>query len=183
MDRPRGRLIYSHVGPKLAPMRALRALALLTLAACGDDGPANVAGVYAMNFTAGANGCNLNNWMTGSTLTNVEVDLNQVSGSAEVTGTVKGGVGLFVAIVLGTSDFSGRVSGSDIEVLLTSIYDPTVMGACSFKYQLHLTGTLAGDILTGTLDITTVTNGSADCGAIAGCHSLETFNGSRAPTH
>jgi hypothetical protein len=163
-------------------MRAFTALAFVVLAGCGDDGPANVAGVYAMNFTQGQNGCNLPGWMTGATLTNVEVDLNQVSGSSEVTGSVKGAVGIYVALILGTSDFSGRVSGNDLEVLLTSVKDPMVMGACSYKQQLHLTGTLAGDIMTGTLDLTTLTNGSADCGALQNCHSLEMFNGSRAPS-
>lgn len=155
------------------------ALALLA-ASCADDAPVNVAGVYSLNFTPGANGCNLGNW--GNPATGVELDLMQDEGSANVTGEVKGLVAIFIVMpFLGTTQFSGRVSGRSIDVLL----DGTTMGtqgACTYHGQLHLTGDLAGDILTGTLDITTITNHSVDCGTLEGCHSLETFNGSRPPT-
>src|SRR5215470_14994954 len=154
------------------------ALALL-VASCADDTPANVAGIYSLNFTPGQNGCNLANW--GNPATGVELDLVQAQGSADVTGTVKGIVGLALVIYLGTADFAGRVSGRSIDVLLDGTKSAT-QGACTYHGQLHLTGELSGDILTGTLDITTLTNHSPDCGALEGCHSLESFNGSRPPT-
>jgi hypothetical protein len=163
-------------------MRALLALVLLALAGCADDSPADVAGTYTLNFVRGENGCNLDGWTVGEAQAGVEVDLVQTSGSAEVSGTVKGTVGALVFLYLGTNTFSGRVSGRDIDVLLTSTYAAQMQGACSYKYQLHLTGMLNGDVLTGTLDITTATNGSPDCGGRQDCHSLETFNGTRPPT-
>ena len=95
---------------------------------------------------------------------------------------MQGVVGIYLSVILKTNQLSGRVSGRDIDVLLTSLGEPLVMGQCSFRYQLHLSGELNGDILTGTLDITTVTNGSPDCGNKEDCHSLETFNGSRPPS-
>lgn len=156
-------------------------LALLA-SACADDTPANVAGVYTLNFTAGQNGCNLANWTEGGTATGVELDLVQTAGSADVTGEVKGIVALFIINpFFGTTQFAGRVSGRTLDVLLDGTKSAT-QGACTYHGQLHLTGDLAGDILTGTLDITTLTNHSSDCGALEGCHSLESFNGSRPPT-
>ena len=154
------------------------ALALLC-ASCADDAPANVAGVYTLNFTAGQNGCNLANWTVGGTSTGVELDLMQ--SGADVSGEVKQIVGALVAFYVGTAEFSGRVSGRSLDVLLDGTKNYT-QNACTFHYQLHLTGDLSGDILTGTLDITTITNHSSDCGALDGCHSVETFNGSRPPT-
>lgn len=156
------------------------ALALLG-ASCADDTPVNVAGVYSLNFTAGQNGCNLNGWTEGGTATGVELDLAQDAGSADVTGQVKGIVGILVAFYVGTADFAGRVSGRSIDVLLDGTKSYT-QNACTYHFQLNLTGDLAGDILTGTLDISTITNHSSDCLTLEGCHSRETFNGSRPPT-
>jgi hypothetical protein len=154
----------------------------LALAACADDTPVDVAGTYTLNFARGENGCNLDNWTVGEAQAGVEVDLVHNSGSSEVNGTVKGTVGALVFLYLGTNMFSGRVSGREIDALLTSTYPAQMQGACTYKYQLHLTGMLNGDVLTGTLDITTATNGSADCGGRQDCHSLESFNGTRPPT-
>ena len=156
------------------------ALGLLATA-CADESPANVAGVYTLNFTAGQNGCNLANWTVGGTATGIELDLVQASGSADVTGQVKGVVGFLLGVYLGTANFSGRVSGRTVDVLLDGTKSAT-QGACTYTYELNLTGDLAGDILTGTLDITTLTNHATDCGTLEGCHSMESFNGSRPPT-
>lgn len=156
------------------------ALALLC-ASCADDTPVNVAGAYSLNFTAGQNGCALSGWTEGGTATGVELDLVQDAGSGNVTGSVKQVVGIYLAVLLGTADFAGRVSGRSLDVLLDGTKSYTQLG-CTYHFQLHLTGDLAGDILTGSLDISTITNHSSDCGVLEGCHSLETFNGSRPPT-
>ncbi len=139
-----------------------------------------MAGTYSLNFTAGQNGCNLAGWTEGGTSTGVELDLMQ--SGADVSGEVKGVVALFIVMpFFGTTQFSGRVSGRTLDVLLDGTKSAT-QGGCTYHGQLHLTGDLAGDVLTGTLDITTLTNHSPDCGTLEGCHSLETFTGARPPT-
>jgi hypothetical protein len=153
----------------------------LALAGCASDTPLDVAGTYTLNFTQGANGCNLDSWTEGSTAPMIELDLVQDPGSANVTGEVKGFVGAYVFLVFGTAQFAGRVSGRSFEVILDSTRAPTSQGLCQYKPQLHLTADLAGDVLTGTLDITTTTNHHADCGSKENCHSLESFTGIRPP--
>jgi hypothetical protein len=168
----------------LAGMTRLPLAALLVpvaLAACGDDSPINAAGVYSLNFTAGDNGCNLDKWMAGSTTTGVETDLNQAAGSADVSGKVQGAVGIYIGLLFGTNEFSGRVSGRHIDVVLDSKYPALTQGQCQYKPQLHLSGDLTGDVLTGTLDLTTSTNHSLDCGTKENCHSTMSFNGTRPP--
>jgi len=164
-------------------MKGIRWLALVALAAaCSDDPPANVAGTYTLRFTPGDNGCNLDGWTAGMTGGDVELDLSQAVGSADIDGEVKNWVGVYVAILFGTAKFQGRVSGDTLDVILNSQYGDLTQGQCKYSYQLHMGGTLSGDILTGTLDITTVTNHSLDCGTRENCHSLESFNGLRPPT-
>src|SRR5262249_21269361 len=107
------------------------ALALLA-ASCADDMPVNVAGVYTLNFTAGHNGCNLANWTEGGTATGIELDLMQ--SGADVTGEVKQLIGAYIAFILGTADFSGRVSGRTLDVLLDGTKSYT-QGACLFHFQ------------------------------------------------
>jgi hypothetical protein len=160
-------------------MRPLLALVVLA-GACADDTPADLAGVYTVNFTAAANGCNLDMWTEGQTTNGVELDLNQDPGSANVNGQVKGPVGLYIALIMGTNEFAGRVSGRSLDVILDRKYPPATQGQCVYNLQLHLTGTLAGEVLTGQLDITTTTNHSLDCGTKENCHSIDTFNGLRA---
>src|SRR5262249_43947180 len=105
----------------------------------------------------------------------------QNAGSPSVTGTIQGITGALVMFFLGTNGFSGRVTGHDVEVLLTGT-KPQMQGACTYNYQADLKGTLNGDVLTGKIDFTTSTNRSADCGTLENCHSVEDFNGTRPPS-
>ena len=158
----------------------LAALALV-LVACVDDAPVYVAGDYTIAVTAGANGCNLANWTTGSTASGIMLQLVQTQGDPAVSGTIQGALGVLFQIVLGTNSFTGRVGGRNLEALLTGTSTLT-QGQCQYKIQVDLKGQLSGDVLTGTVDFTTSTNHSADCGALEGCHSTESFNGTRPPT-
>jgi hypothetical protein len=46
----------------------------------------------------------------------------------------------------------------------------------------ELKGTIVGDVLDGTIDYKSSTNGSPDCGAVQNCTSEQAFNGSRPPS-
>jgi hypothetical protein len=94
---------------------------------------------------------------------------------------LRGGAAFFVGILLGTTTFSGRVSGRDVEAILTGKYTLT-QGKCSYNLLLDLRGVLTGDMLQGTVDFTTSTNDHADCGSKENCHSIQDFNGTRPPT-
>jgi hypothetical protein len=156
------------------------ALLLVLLAACADDAPAYVAGDYTIAMTARTNGCGFDNWTEGAA-TSVMLQIVQARGSADVNGSLQGGAAFVVGVLLGTTTFSGRVSGRDVEALLTSRY--TVMqGQCSYNILLDLQGHLTGDSMQGTVDFTTSTNHHADCGSKENCHSIQDFNGTRPPT-
>ena len=154
----------------------------LVLSACVDDSPVFVGGDYTVAVTAGANGCAIPNWTPGSTASNIQLQLVQSQGSPSVTGTIQGATGVVFQILLGTNSFSGRVSGRDLEALLTGANTLT-QGQCQYKVQVDLKGQLAGDVLTGSVDFTTSTNHSPECGTLEGCHSIESFNGTRPPSH
>lgn len=160
-----------------------RALLLLAvgLGACGDSSPVDVAGDYTIAVTNRQNGCSFNGWTTGSTASNIQLQIVQNPGSASVTGSIQGTTGILVQLLLGTNSFSGRVSGHEVEALLTGT-NAFSQGACQYHIQVDLKGDLNGDVLTGTIDYTTVTNHSTACGALEGCHSLQDFNGTRPPT-
>jgi len=155
---------------------------LALLAACVSDAPAYFGGDYNIAVTARENGCGFSGWTSGATATNIQLQLLQNAGSSDVTGTIQGGTGFVVQLLLGTNMLAGRVSGRTLEALLTGVKTLT-QGTCQYNILVDVNGELSGDVITGTIDYTTRTNHAADCGAIEGCHSFEDFNGTRPPSH
>lgn len=160
---------------------APRMLALLAggLAACGgDDGPADVAGDYTIVLTNRDNGCNLTNWEVGRQSAPVSVIVVQ-SGDA-VAMDVQGVAASGLDFALGSHTFHGDVTGSDVEATILGTREQS-QGACTFRYDATIRGTLTGDNLNGRVDYEARTNQAADCGALEGCVSFQEFAGARAP--
>src|SRR5262245_18662411 len=132
------------------------ALLALLLAACVDDKPVYVGGDYTIAVTAHDNGCGFASWTPGSTANNIQLQIVQDQGSPSVTGTIQGVTGVLVNLLLGTNMFTGRVSGRDVEALLTG-KNNLMQGQCAYNWQVDLKGALNGDVLTGTIDYTTST--------------------------
>ena len=151
------------------------ASALLVLAACGSN--SNVAGDYTIALTNRDNGCKLSNWTVGNQTTGVTVTMTQ-SGS-DVTAMVKGGGGLALGALLGTSSFTGDDS-IDLKALGSR---PNQSGNCTWTFNAEITGDLSGDVLTGRIDYRAADNGNPDCTTmgIHGCDSYQDFNGTRPP--
>ena len=151
--------------------------AALSGAGCGS--PANVAGDYAVNLTNKDNGCAFPNWTVGQMTSNIAMTIVQ-SGS-DVTATVGGLGGAFLVAVLGSASFTGTASGNSIDLTLFGTRNAT-QGSCSYTVNAEIDGQIGGDLLEGTIDYKTATNGSPDCGALQGCASEQAFNGTRPPT-
>ena len=149
---------------------------VLLAAACGS--PANVAGNFSVNLTNKDNGCNFTNWTVGNMTTGVPVTITQSGGN--VTATITGPAGLYVGAVLGSATFTGTVSGDTLDLILYGTHSAT-MGNCTYTVNAELKGTITGDVLDGTIDYKSATNGSPDCGAVQGCTSEQAFNGTRPP--
>ena len=163
--------------------RAMRAnvvsLCVLTaLAGCGGS-PADVAGSYTVSVTNGPNGCPFMNWTVGESATNIPVTIAQ--DGSDATATVEGGVGTVLMLGLGSRMFAGEVSGSGLDLDLLGTQTLT-SGSCEYHYNAHLDGSIDGDVITGTITYTGVSDDLPDCDAINNCESTQDFNGTRPPS-
>jgi hypothetical protein len=153
-------------------------LACAVLVACG--GAANLAGNYSVSIVNGQNGCNFANWTVGQTATAIPFTVVQSGGA--VTGTVTGAVGSYLTLLFGSNVFTGTIAGDAFDMKLFGTRSATT-GNCLYTVNAELTGSIAGDFVSGNIAYSTATNGSPDCGALMGCHSDQSFNGSRPPAH
>jgi hypothetical protein len=163
----------------LRSIRSRAGLVTTALLAASCGGSANVAGNFSVNLTNKDNGCNFANWTVGQMTTGVPVTITQ-SGS-DVTATITGAAGAFVTLVFGSAVFTGKVDGATLDLTLYGTRSVT-MGNCTYTVNGELKGSIVGDVLDGTIDYKSATNGSPDCGAIQDCQSEQAFNGTRPPS-
>jgi len=164
-------------------MRILFALAsILTVAACGgDDGgpPADVAGMFTLATTNGANDCMFDRWNAGESAMNIPLTLTQ-SGS-EFHATLGGAGAVAFDLSFGRHDFDGTVSGEHLDGTLEGRMSFS-MGTCTATLNGHMEATLSGDVITGTFFYIPQTNDAADCGVLNSCENEQQFNGTRPPS-
>jgi hypothetical protein len=153
------------------------AVLAVPLASC-DGGPVDAAGTYALALTNRDNGCGFQSWTVGESSTNVPLTVTQ-SGEA-ATALIEGAAGAWVELILGSRAFTGTVHGHTLDLDLHGTRAGSQAG-CTYTVVAHAHATLTGDVLAGTIDYTTATNGSPDCGALEGCVSSQDFNGTRPP--
>lgn len=142
--------------------------------ACGN---ADVAGNYVVPLINRANGCSIPTWDVGAEAT-ATVTITQQDDS--VTLRVSGPPQFAVAALLGSTIWTGKVDGDDIDLSQTGTVSFT-SGSCMYTYNSRITATLDGDSLTGRVEYRAATNGHADCGSREGCVSYQNFNGARRP--
>jgi hypothetical protein len=153
----------------------MRILALtIWVAACSSD-PSNAAGDYAVMVTNADNGCNFMNWTAGA-ITNATVTVTQ--NASVVTANVTGLGAIVLDLVLGGHAYSGKISGSTLDLDLFGVRSNTT-GNCTFTYNSEIRAVLDGDALTGQINYVAATNGNSDCGGIMGCRSFQDFTGTR----
>ncbi|HKA88890.1 MAG TPA: hypothetical protein VKE22_14575 [Haliangiales bacterium] len=153
-------------------------LALMLAAGCASDAPVNVAGNYTLATTNGANGCQFSMWTPGATATGIPLTVTQQE--SDFTAEIGGLTGALVEYALGSRIFIGTVSGANLHAVLVGTRN-LMPGQCVYKVTGTMNGTLVGDALTGTLDLSAViVTAAADCPP-AGCKSTVSFNGTRPP--
>jgi hypothetical protein len=163
--------------------RKLRVLLLLgvVLGGCGSGneftaGTADVAGNYTVAVTNGSSSCSFE-WEEGKQSTGIDLVITQDGQSAHAT--LGGATGAVFALLFGTADFDGTVTGSSLE--LTNFGERTAQqGNCSYTYNSTVKATQTGDSIEGTLTYSTKTNGNPDCSAVE-CSASQRFSGSRPP--
>lgn len=164
-------------------VRACLVLTCGLAVACSEEEPIDVTGTYSLNLTHTAtNDCMFPNWMPGKTTTGVSVSIRPNANDRSLaTATIETPVAaLFIRVWLGTTDFTGTVKGSSID-LKSLGGNAQREGTCSFTPVVYLRGSLNKDTLDGTLSFQFETNGDAACGYRNGCRSLQMFNGLRPP--
>lgn len=137
-----------------------------------------LAGRYNVSLTYGENGCDLDDWVEGTELTSVVLDMEQ-SSSNEIRGEVEGIVGGILALVHGSNVYEGTVAGSEFTMRIDGQY-PQVNGGCASTFDNLATGKVEGDFISGTLEFLVAGDGDPDCEAVE-CSSKMAFTGSRPP--
>jgi hypothetical protein len=138
-----------------------------------------VAGAYTLAVTNGANGCNFGTWRVGDTASGIGLTVTQTGNN--VSAQLGGLVGAFSVAIIGTDTLTGTVSAQEI-LLMAHGTRQQVSGSCTYTLNALAVAHLSGDLLNGTIDYTTATDGSAACAALTNCHSTQSFNGTRPPT-
>jgi len=148
-------------------------------AACGNTPPTNFAGSYALTIVNGDNACQLQNWKAGDSSTNITADITQDSGLAEITIPGNTLAGAFLLLTLGTSTFSGTVTGNELTATYLGTQTQT-QNACNYTTKATLDVTLdANSVVSGTITYTPQTNGDASCGVLNTCSYSQTVSGTR----
>jgi len=160
-------------------MRHAALLLVPLAAACGSDTPANVAGTYTLALNIEQNDCGILGNPVGTPSTGVGVVVTQ--NGSQVDAQVQGLPGAALALAMGSDTFSGTVSGNSLDLSISGTM-PGSSGTCAFTRRAHLTGSLSGDVLSGKVTYTYVTNKTADCGFRDTCQDVQILNGTRPPS-
>ena len=159
---------------------SLLAAALSLASACDDDDPpADVEGAYTVAITNGENACSLQNWDVGAMSSGIPLMI--VQDGAELTATVEGVAGGVIRLLIGSADYEGRINGNGF-VLENFGTVSFRNGDCAFTIKSEVRGSLSGDVITGVIEYTPVTNESPACEQLEACVSEQAFNGTRPPT-
>ena len=160
-------------------MRRTAFILALLAGTCGGGTPTNVAGTYTLALTIQQNQCGILANDVGTSSTGVTVVVTQ--DGSNVTAKVQGVAGLALALATGSDTFAGKVSGDSLDLSI----DGSVAGSsdtCAFTRNAHLVGTVAGDLLTGSVTYTYATNKTPDCGTRDTCEDIQLLTGARPPT-
>jgi hypothetical protein len=147
------------------------------LAGCGSD-PVDAEGTYSVAVTNRDNGCSFANWTIGESAANIQVVITQQDDNASAT--VTGGTGGLLTLWLGSNVFSGKVSGNQLDLLLTGTRAQTT-GNCTWTVNGEIDARLNGDTLVGRINYVGASNDASDCTPIEGCVTYQDLNGTRPP--
>jgi len=159
------------------------AAATATLSGCSSDTafktatPSNIAGNYTLTITNGDNGCMLENWESGKSTASIPFVITQDGSNAN--GTLQGAAAVVLGLFIGTNQFTGSVSASDF-VMTAYGTIPRHQDMCAYNLNARVTGSIAGDAISGTIDYAPATSTNPACMSVQ-CTSTQSFNGTRPP--
>jgi hypothetical protein len=105
-------------------------------------------GTWIAQLTYEENGCALERWPEGEVLASVPFVIAR--GPAGLGGTIGGGTGGVVALILGTNVFAGEYQRGRLALHLDGAW-PIEIDGCAHRLGLDLDALIDGDQLTGTL--------------------------------
>ncbi len=128
-------------------------LAFALVLGCDSSEPvgqdADVAGLWALTLTYGANGCAFNGWIPGQTVT--EPGRFSISQDGDwVTAELEGWVALFSALVNGYTVYQGRVRDDALEMRIRGTL-PVTNAGCTHVVDSSFVGHVDGDLMSGTV--------------------------------
>lgn len=156
-------------------------LVAATLAACGSDEPAAVAGDYTIALTNRENGCENPNWTVDDTVAGVVVVITQNGATANADVQPQMLARAALDAVLGNHVFIGSVDGNDLDLLIEGTVSFS-RNTCDYTIDAQIDATLEGDVLSGSIYYRAKTDGSVDCGTLTGCASRQELLGNRPPS-
>src|SRR5262249_48772367 len=95
-----------------------------------------------------------------------------------VTAVVAGLAGFALDVGLGGHSFTGKITGSDLDLHLFGTRSNTA-GNCTYTLNAGIRAAVSGNTLTGQIDYTSATNGNPDCSTIEKCDSFQDLIGTR----
>jgi len=142
-------------------------------AACSD---ADVAGNYNAQLTNGADGCSLG-LTTGQ---NATATFTVTQDGGDVSLTVDGLPGLFIAFQAGSAVLTGGVDGDDVSVERKGTVKQTAQ-SCEYTINVKIKASQDGDTMSGRVEYRAATNNDSTCGSHQGCLTVQEFNATRPP--
>jgi len=115
----------------------------------------------------------------GDTSSGAQVVVSQTGSQASAQ--VQGIAGTLFVFAMGSDTFTGTVSGKSLDMSISGTMAGS-SGTCAFTRNARLQANLSGDVLTGSVTYTFLTNKTADCGTRDTCSDIQVFNGTRPPT-
>ena len=154
----------------------------LPLAGCSSDGSftaaANLNGNYTVSVTNADNGCNLDNWETGKSTSDIPFLIEQ--NGTTVNGTLQGVAAIALGLSIGTNKFQGTSTGSDFQITAYGTI-PRTQNQCTFTLNAAISGGISGDAISGTISYAPAASDNPDCASLQ-CTSTQNFNGTRPPS-
>ena len=156
-------------------------IALTSLAGCGSDGgftaAANLNGTYTVAVTDADNGCNIDNWETGKSTSDIPFLIEQ--DGTTVNGTLQGVAAVALGLSIGTNKFQGTASSSTFQITAYGTI-PRNQNNCTFTLNAGISGQISGDAISGTISYAPAASDNPDCASLQ-CTSTQNFNGTRPP--
>lgn len=139
-----------------------------------------IAGTWTLTIRNGQNGCMFGDWQEGAmNLVELAVEQDPLQ-DARIRARVQGLAGLVFGVGFGSADLSGTIDGRQVQLVLVSENPIAAPGGCMFTPRIAASATVdSRTFRNGKLVYSPYTTSGPACAPIAGCETVQTFEGVR----